>query len=329
MATDDAIAGAYIRHGLALIKAANGLAADVDAELVKLVADIRYLLARETLTDLGRRALNALISDIEDVIYQRYNAVLDEQTESLGELAEIESEFAASTGDLARTVSAATVLGSLLVLGHTLKAWWRKQATDLAFKIAADIKGAQRRQDADKAAAQAIFGGSGRPNGAVRPGTGGEIGQARRNARSLTQTAAWAAANDARFATFKANGIQFVEWHAILDPKVCPVCALHAGKLYTVDGEPVHHDVPIIAIPAHNWCRCIFLPHSGEPPADGGPHLTRFEDWLKTLTPAEEEHLLGKGRAELFRRGVITINDLLNQSGQLLTLAELRAQIAR
>jgi hypothetical protein len=327
--SDDAIAAAYLRHGLALIRAANGIATETDAELAKLATDIRYLLARATLTDMGRRALNALLSDIEAVVYQRYNTVLDQQSESLAELAEIESQFAATQSGFERTISGAAIFSGLLILGATLKDWWRKQAQDLAFKIGADIKAAQRAADPDRAAAGALFGAI-RANGAIpRAGIGGELGTARRNANALTQTAAWAAANDARLATFRANGVKFVEWHAILDAKVCPVCALRAGKLWTIDGEPIKHEVPLIAIPCHPWDRCIFLPHRGDPPADGGQHLHKFDDWLATLTEEQENDLLGKGRAELYRRGVITLADLLNQNGQLLSLAELRAMVQR
>jgi hypothetical protein len=91
------------------------------------------------------------------------------------------------------------------------------------------------------------------------------------------------------------------------------------------DVTPVRHDVPYVTIPVHFGCRCLVIPHSGEVPADGGPDLMQFNDWLKTLTDEQETDFLGKGRAELYRRGVITLNDLISQSGQLLTLAELRA----
>jgi SPP1 gp7 family putative phage head morphogenesis protein len=154
---------------------------------------------------------------------------------------------------------------------------------------------------------------------------GGEIATARRAAQSAVHTSAQAASQDARMASFKANGVKYVEWHAILDAKVCPICAMRAGKLYTTDSRPVGHDIPFLPIPVHPWDRCILLPHSGDPPADGGPGVMQFDDWLKTLSDEQENHLLGKGRAELYRRGVITLNDLINQGGQLLTLAELRA----
>jgi hypothetical protein len=46
-----------------------------------------------------------------------------------------------------------------------------------------------------------------------------------------------------------------------------------------------------------------------------------------SLTEEQENELLGVGRADLYRRGEITLNDLINQSGRLLTLAELKATL--
>jgi SPP1 gp7 family putative phage head morphogenesis protein len=328
MATDQTIASRYIAHGLALIRAANGMSRDVDAQLVKLGNDIRYLLARDELSDLGKRALNALLSDINDAIFQRYNVIADNQSTDLAHLVEIEAAFAVKAGDYNNMPSAtqlAGVIPGLLILGATLKDYWRKLATDFAYRANAAVKAAQRTttaEGANKAAISTIFGqkrADGQP--------AGDIGTARRAAAALVQTGAHAASQDARVAAFKANGVKFFEWHAVLDAKVCPVCAMRSGKLYTIDGEPVGHDVPFIAIPVHPWDRCILLPHAGEPPADGGKSALEFNEWLMSLTEEQENELLGVGRADLYRRGEITLNDLINQSGRLLTLAELKATL--
>jgi SPP1 gp7 family putative phage head morphogenesis protein len=318
--TDAQLASRYIARGLALIRASNRMGADVDAKLLRLAADIRYLLSRGTLSELGKRALNALLSDIADAIYQRYNQIYEIQRESLGDLIDIEAGFAQKAGDYNNKPSAAQlagVLAGLLILGTSLKGFWQKLAGDFLFRASAAVKTGQR-TGADNAVVLSVLFG--------KKNEGGEIATARRAAQAAVHTAAQAASQDARMAAFKANGVKYVEWHAILDAKVCPICAMRAGKLYTTDSKPVGHDIPFLPIPVHPWDRCILLPHSGDPPADGGPGVMQFDDWLGTLTDEQENHLLGKGRADLYRRGVITLNDLINQGGQLLTLAELRAR---
>jgi hypothetical protein len=326
MPTDNQLASRYIARGLALIRAANGMSRGVDAKLLKLGSDIRYLIACGAISDLGKRALNALLSDIADAIYQRYNDIIDDQGESLRELIDVEAEFAQKAGlnNKPSDAQLAGVFAGLLILGSSLKDLWRKLAGDFLYKTSAAVKAAQRTQAVNETALSAIFGES-RRNAQVA-GVGGELGLARRAAVAAVQTGAHAASQDARLATFSANGIKYIEWHAILDAKVCPECAIRAGKLWTLpDVSPVGHDVPYVSIPIHPWDRCITLPHSGAIPEDGGPGLMQFDDWLKTLSDEQENELLGVGRADLYRRKVITLNDLLNQSGQLMTLAELRA----
>jgi hypothetical protein len=63
------------------------------------------------------------------------------------------------------------------------------------------------------------------------------------------------------------------------------------------------------------------MPREGDADID-----TTFEQWIDSLSPAEQDDVLGAGRADLWRRGVITKADLISQRGRVLTLAELRAR---
>ena len=49
-----------------------------------------------------------------------------------------------------------------------------------------------------------------------------------------------------------------------------------------------------------------------------------FADFLKGKSPEFVDEMLGKGRAQLWRDGTITLNQLLDQRGNPLTLAQLR-----
>lgn len=63
------------------------------------------------------------------------------------------------------------------------------------------------------------------------------------------------------------------------------------------------------------------MPKPGDRDGEG-----TFDSWLVTLSQAEQDDVLGKGRADLYRRKIITKADLVNQRGRVLTLAELRAR---
>jgi hypothetical protein len=49
-----------------------------------------------------------------------------------------------------------------------------------------------------------------------------------------------------------------------------------------------------------------------------------FDQFLKSKPPEFADKMLGKGRAELWRSGKITLNQLLDQRGNPLTLAQLK-----
>ena len=49
-----------------------------------------------------------------------------------------------------------------------------------------------------------------------------------------------------------------------------------------------------------------------------------YENWLKSKTTEQQDEVLGKGKAELWRKGIITFRDMLDQSGRPLTLKELK-----
>jgi hypothetical protein len=53
---------------------------------------------------------------------------------------------------------------------------------------------------------------------------------------------------------------------------------------------------------------------------------TSFEQWLSKRTPAQQDEQLGKGRAQLWRDGTITLQQLLDLRGNPLSLAGLEAK---
>lgn len=316
----------YIAHGLALIRAANGMSRRSSAELANLSRELRAILIGADPAALGRRDLDALVRQLTAAIEASYGAISDAQRADLAELVTIEAEFAQRASAWGRAPSQSAIdaaVAGLLVLGAKPADAWAKLAADLAYRVGAAVRaGAAAGQDAAAIRDAAL--------GLGRAGTerGGPMEAARRAAAALVDTAAHAAAGRGRLATFAVNGVQAVKWFAVLDSRVCPYCGGHAGKLWALDGAPIGHDVALGPHPpAHWWCRCILLPMqwAGGPPPDGGAEKDTFQTWLDTLAPQEQDAILGRGRADLWRRGVITLTDLIGQNGQTISLAELRA----
>ena len=135
-------------------------------------------------------------------------------------------------------------------------------------------------------------------------------------------------------------------WITALDSHVCGQCLARAGLAWDMGKRPIGHSIQFRNPPIHFGDRCLLVPRTKtfremgidlpEPTrttraSDEGPinaNITFAQFWERKPAVYVEE-LLGKGRADRFRRGAITLQNLIDQSGRELTLAELKAKYSR
>lgn len=119
--------------------------------------------------------------------------------------------------------------------------------------------------------------------------------------------------------------------------------------MWDTEYKPVDHKLPfrMPRVNTHFNCRSTIIPITksweelgveGMEEIDVGtrasmngyvPKNMNFNDWLKTQSPETIEKTLGKGRAELFLQGKITMRDLITQQGRAVNLDELDGAVAR
>lgn len=327
MPTEQQITDAYTARALRLIRFSNGVTEDALGRLRGLARDIRRELADEDLSRLGRRELKALLTRVSLAVVVTFDAISTHQTTQFAQLLRTESKWAAKAGALGKAASETaltTTATTWAVLGLPLAKRWEHQGAGLANKVAAAIRNAAT-VDQDARDLLALIVGKGR-RGREK---GGILGTARRQAATLTETATDEAAYAGRKAAWKAGGINALKWHSILDSRTTPGCAVRAGKLYDLDFQPIGHSVPIDKPPPRHWnCRSILVAMKypeGKMPADGQDAFNEtFEQWLERQTQEGQDAMLGVGRADLWRRGVITTRQLIDQRGHVLTLGELQ-----
>lgn len=98
---------------------------------------------------------------------------------------------------------------------------------------------------------------------------------------------------------------------------------------YIANGILTHNCRSTMRLLTKSWRELGFdideIPESTRASMDGQVKqgLT-YEDWLKGKTPEEQDKVLGKGKADLWRRGVITFRDMLDQTGRPMTLKQLQ-----
>lgn len=179
---------------------------------------------------------------------------------------------------------------------------------------------------------------------------GGVLSKAEREAEAIVRTAVTHVSNVGMMETFKANaevvtGLRFV---ATLDSRTSVQCMSYDQVVWPLDSPDIQ--MP----PLHVNCRSIIVPEIGwdalglpEPP-DGTraardmrtidddelgkrgrgqveqiPSSVKAEEWLRAQRESVQDHMLGRRRAELFRRGEVSLRDLIRDDNTVIPLDEL------
>lgn len=160
-------------------------------------------------------------------------------------------------------------------------------------------------------------------------------------AKSFARTFTGVVVNSVRDEVYSENIDIFEGYQHIstLDTKTTEICMVRDNLTWSIDKKPIGHNLPYKQPPLHYSCRSILvplvkpyelldneaIPKGTRSSMDGKvPQDTDFQTWLKKQDKARIEKALGKGRAQLFIDGKITISDLLNKNGTVRTLAQLK-----
>lgn len=151
----------------------------------------------------------------------------------------------------------------------------------------------------------------------------GILDRATKGVDTLVRTAATTESNAAREETFRDLGVTHWRFVATLDTNTTILCASLDGERYPLGEGPMP--------PLHPNCRSVAVPDLGDDP-DGTRASqtgdvkagTTFEEWLRTQSVEEQEFMLGKKKAAAWRRGDISLKQMLGRDLEPLTLAELK-----
>jgi len=161
----------------------------------------------------------------------------------------------------------------------------------------------------------------------------------RRSMANIVRSVVQHTNNTAVQATFAKNKDVVKGWLyvASLDSRTCSVCFSQSGKTFPLGEGPL----PI----RHISCRCFQAPEiatwkelgfddlpefgdfqraSKDGPVDAN---ISFNDWLKGQDNKTQTELLGPARARLFADGKTKLDKFTDSSGELYTLAELKARM--
>ncbi|MDD4390239.1 MAG: hypothetical protein PHW03_05485 [Eubacteriales bacterium] len=295
------------------------------------------------LTDYGKARVTKLLKECTAVINEYYSGIQQELdlTGLAKQQAEVTQRAIASIG-LDVSLPSASVLKAMvsdtLLQGAPLADWWAKQADDTAFKFAAQV----RQGVAQSETMQEIIT---RIAGSKKHGTTGIMEVSRRNASALVHDSIMKISGDANMAVYQDNIdiMKGYRWLSTLDSITCIKCVARSGLQWDLKLNPIGHSIPFVRQgDLHTNCRCPIVPilksyrelginidemKPGTRSSDLGqvPADMSFDAFLKRHDANYVDELLGKGKAQLWRDGKITLSQLISQEGRPLTLNELKA----
>lgn len=313
-----------------------GLLEDLEREIIATLADATDL------TTWRRDRLQRQLSDIRAVIDGYYGRISTLSAVEMQGLAAAEAQWQVDVTnkalgwDLMSAMPSETQLARLadatLIQGAVQGDWWKRQSADTQFRFMTEMR---------------MGVGQGQTNAQLVARVRGLLGTSKRNAEAVVRTSVQTVAGRARQDTLRANDdvVRGQQQVSTLDSRTSDICMAYSGAVWDLDDEPIDGTtLPFNGGPPRHWnCRSTLVPvlkSFRELGADfeDMPARTRasmdgqvagdlsFADWLESKPPEFADEMLGKGRADLWRRGVITLPQLLDQSGRPLPLEQLRTR---
>jgi len=167
--------------------------------------------------------------------------------------------------------------------------------------------------------------------------TDGILDISRRSAKSMAITYISHVSSAARQQVFESNStlLKGVEWVSTLDGRTSSVCQARDGEVYPTNSGP--------RPPAHIGCRSTTIPvlkswkelgidieevpEGTRASMDGQVSAKEtYQTWLAKKPADFQDHVLGKGKGELFRKGDLTLDKFVDLNGHALTLEQLQAK---
>ena len=334
---NDELASEIISRELDLNRYDASLRKKVISLLKELDADIQGKL-KGNISEWNRTRLNEQLRLMREAITDYYKQIKELTTEELTGVAVSEAKFLQNavntlTGvDMFSSLPSANQLAVLadqsVVQGAVTSAWWARQGADVYFRVATQIR---------------MGYGSGESIGAIADRVQQQMDIGKRNAEALVRTSVHTISSNARERMYQENSsvIKGKLYVAVLDNRTSIQCIAYDGSVYDMDNKPIgKKSLPYRELPAHWNCRSMYMPilksfkeigsdfpempKSTRSSMDGQvPEEMTFKDFLEKKGKSFQDEVLGKGKAQLWREGKITLQQLLDQSGNPIPLKEL------
>lgn len=345
MTPDEKLFDEVIGQTLQVLRLGANQSAETVKRLDELANQLKANFPAEDLSKADARTVKKVLAESEKVIGEFYDLLAEADAEDAKSVAaSIASqtitalELALGSGAIKSPKAAyfASLASDVLIQGNPASDWWQGQSEAMKRAFTGAMRTGLLNGETNGQLISRLVGKNGEP---------GVMDLPRLHATTLVQTSVQAVANDARRAVFDANAdvIKGFRQVSTLDGHTSPVCVAYSGASWNLKREPLNGSPPFNGgCPRHFKCRSVEVPITKTfrelgleideaPPStrassDGQiPAGTTFDDFLRRKGDAYADEVLGKGKADLWRAGKITLRDLVSGTGRPLSLAELQS----
>lgn len=337
MNIDELIARKLTDHQVALFRYSASIQKNVNKLLKQMGLDVRDIVL--TSNPKNQREIDKLLTEIRKIIKARYTEVAEVTKAGLTGLPETEVKAVSKiiNGAAGVQIFKTPNIDLLIALasgdyikGTPTALFWEQQELSLYLKFNQTI-------------ASGFLGETAKTNRQIAKEVMEYMPMTMGQSSNLVRTAVMSVTGRARESLYSRNKdiLNGVTHISTLDLRTTLECFSRDKLSWDMDHQPIDHDIPYKETPLHWGCRSVLIPwlksweelgilgmkipDSKRASMDGqvsGSMSTR--EWITGKSETDQDKLLGKGRAKMWRDGKITLTDLLDQSGRPLTLTELQ-----
>lgn len=342
-ALNDELAREVIRQSLLVQRFEAGVRKTALMELVRLDRVLVGLIAQsggsggrlKNLLALAKEEINKHLDDAKKAALAQEEALIAAEARGTVQAINVVTGAELATAPASQAFNAA-VQSKALVMGAPASQWWSRQKPRMYNAFADTVRAGVL---------------TGRTTRQITSDWTARSGQFRRHAEAQVRTGVQSILNATRSEIYQRNAdvVKGQQALATLDLRTSALCRGRSGMAWDLEGRPMNdrttHTYP--GPPPWHWnCRSIFVPvlksFSELDPSDQRkiPEGTRasmdgevpeditYNDWFKGRSEAQQIEVLGKTKHDLWKKGKLSMRDMVDQSGRPLTIDQLEAKIA-
>ena len=304
-------------------------------------------------TQTKNKRLKTLLKQTEETIKDSYKQIAVEHTTTLAGVASLAEKQAIKSLNQAIKFEYAkplmtkqmfkAIASDTLFEGAPSKEWWSRRGVAFRNRFGDTVRQGMLRGETNDTIIRNLIG---TPLNKFKDGA---LTPSYRSAEALVRTSVQAVANESRLMTYADNDelIKEIEWVSTLDARTSQTCmSLDNLRWTNPERKPIGHNIIFPGITAHWNCRStqVAITKSWEELGAKGkfkemPESTRssmdgqvsdklsYEGWLKTKPKSFQKDVLGAKKYKLWKEGKLPFTDMVNQSGNALTLEQLENKL--